>query len=405
MRGCGSKHGKTAIGFLSPRVAPMRGCGSKPDRARRYGPGPQSPPCGGVDRNLQVLAFAAQHYGRPHAGVWIETGQGGRDRGQASGSPPCGGVDRNPVGAGSISPAIVAPMRGCGSKLWRDAGTRCTRRSPPCGGVDRNSQRMLSWASDRWSPPCGGVDRNSSTRLSPVMTTVAPMRGCGSKLGHRSFRARRRPGRPHAGVWIETVYDDHYSNALAVAPMRGCGSKQARLNGVPDIEPSPPCGGVDRNIVPITHAGGIRGRPHAGVWIETTSPPPAARPSSVAPMRGCGSKLRSGCTIVPVAPSPPCGGVDRNTGSEPSRPTPPSRPHAGVWIETPAALPPMRSTAVAPMRGCGSKLHGRSRQPIAHKVAPMRGCGSKPRSREAAPLARRSPPCGGVDRNCNENFL
>ena len=187
---------------------------------------------------------------------------------------------------------------------------------------------------------------------------------------------RIRPSPPHGGV------DRNLSPASMGASTRA----------------SPPHGGVDRNTISNLQMTVETRRPLTGAWIETRTVTARCRTARVAPSRGRGSKLEhlgSPVAGADVAPSRGRGskqprqlGVERLGG----------RPLTGAWIETPAtARAPWRSI-VAPSRGRGSKhLRGvirieggsrpltgawietyvRNRRRIYSLVAPSRGRGSK----------------------------
>ena len=234
-----------------------------------------------------------------HAGAWIETTASQPPRAQRKGRPPCGGVDRN---------------HSCPSNM------RLLDSRPPCGGVDRNCWIYCCGSCSNGRPPCGGVDRNLCDRITVVFPVVALHAGAWIETRTSHKHRKTSPVALHAGAWIET---------------------RARPRPIWSAPSRPPCGGVDRNFLPVIW---IRPRPvalHAGAWIETSGRAFVSRYSSVA--------LHAGAWIEtaarypdrqPCKSRPPCGGVDRNGNPiyyalmDASRP-----PCGGVDRNTPVSAP------------------------------------------------------------------
>ena len=187
---------------------------------------------------------------------------------------------------------------------------------------------------------------------------VAPPRGRGSKPKSSRSLIAFRTRRPPTGAWIET------------------GGPSGRSANAP---PSPPHGGVDRNVESrIDLFDSPKSPPHGGVDRNSADALLMVNRALVAPPRGRGSKHVARAAIAKARGRPPTGAwietrrpVARPTGAEPSP------PHGGVdrndlWL-------------VAISQNSD--------------VAPPRGRGSKQIRRPAAPATLPSPPHGGVDRN------
>ena len=132
--------------ILQPRVAPIRGRGSKLSRRATVRCLRSSPPSGGVDRNW-CIGFSGTLDGA---------------------SPPSGGVDRNTLSRLILSDPTVAPIRGRGSKLSMIGSPAFRAMVAPIrgrGSKHRNSRRDHK---NDGSPPSGGVDRNHLERVAVI---------------------------------------------------------------------------------------------------------------------------------------------------------------------------------------------------------------------------------------------
>ena len=71
------------------------------------------------------------------------------------------------------------------------------------------------------------------------------MRGRGLKLARENKHAVLQTVAPHAGAWIETVYEEIITKKKASPPMRGRGLKLIVELAFYRKFSRPPCGGVD----------------------------------------------------------------------------------------------------------------------------------------------------------------
>ena len=185
VRGRGSKQ-RPAHGFLVVvQSPPVRGRGSKqPERDRGERGRQRRPPCGGVDRNADLLSTLRRPAGRPPCGGVDRNLMTSSRPAIASRSPPVRGRgSKRPRGRGVRPGGESPPVRGRGSKpgpdrpaprlavvapragAWIETSRRCLRSAPassrpPCGGVDRNAEPVTINPATAGRPPCGGVDRN-----------------------------------------------------------------------------------------------------------------------------------------------------------------------------------------------------------------------------------------------------
>ena len=168
-----------------------------------------------------------------------------------------------------FSDGAVAPSRGCGSKPVPDGKGGAVMMVAPSRGCGSKQVQAGLMVTGRKSPPHGGADRNAGMRQGDALIVVAPSRGCGSKP----------PAQPSGLA------------AAGVAPSRGCGSKRLAGNVVGQVGRSPPHGGADRNTSALAEVTLACSRPLTGVRIETGTWPRPPTANTVAPSRGCGSKL------------------------------------------------------------------------------------------------------------------
>jgi hypothetical protein len=230
--------------------------------------------------------------------------------------------------------------------------------SPLCGGVDRNSGNVRDAKRLLESPLCGGVDRNNINIFDGSLG--APLRGRGSKRWR--FRYSHRGVAPLRGRGSKLVVLQVLLGLRVVAPLRGRGSKRFRRGLYTRREPSPLCGGVDRNMEGQLIAK-LAGLPDRAGWQQ------------VAPLRGRGSKLLSKAGDLGIA--------SRVRG----------RPFAGAWIET-AHLAGTEMVASRPFAGARcetSRGTGTTRRPFA-------GAWIETLAWDRHHTEKRSPLCGGVDR-------
>ena len=207
--------------------------------------------------------------------------------------------------------------------------------SPPHGGADRNLVHRADDGTIMRRPLTGARIETASTSLPRALSTVAPSRGRGSKLGlHPRPRRAAAQRRPLTGARIETYPRHPHRQGRACRPLTGARIETCSRTcpGTPSSSPphggadrnhvvkshkmadfqSPPHGGADRNFAVLDEVLNAGRRPLTGARIETPIPQAPAMSVRVAPSRGRGSKHDVAQGFFSAIGSPPHGGADRN---------------------------------------------------------------------------------------------